>query len=132
MGLTPTQRSNFMTVASLTHSNVVRPAYPNYRISAGQRKRAQKLTLGVLFFSISICGLLYVFVTANIVTKGYKITNLSKQINELESTNKGLQVEVSNLKSINMLEAKSNDLQMVKAQKIEYVSLPGASAMLVK
>ena len=121
-----------MTVASLTHSNVVRPAYPNYRISAGQRKRAQKLTLGVLFFSISICGLLYVFVTANIVTKGYKITNLSKQINELESTNKGLQVEVSNLKSINMLEAKSNDLQMVKAQKIEYVSLPGASAMLVK
>jgi hypothetical protein len=53
-------------------------------------------------------------------------------MNELESINKGFQVEVSNLKSINILEAKSGDLQMVKAQKIEYVSLPGTSAMLVK
>jgi cell division protein FtsL len=121
-----------MTVASLTHSNVVRPTHSNYRISAGQKNKTKKLVVNVLLFSIFVCSLLYVFATTNIVAQGYKIRNLSKQVNESESTNKGLQVEVSNLKSINMLEAKSIDLQMVKAQKIEYVSLPGTSAMLVK
>jgi cell division protein FtsL len=121
-----------MTVAALTHSSVVRPNYSIYRMSAGQRKRAKKLMASILLFSIFICGFLYVFATTNIAAKEYKIRTLSKQMNELESINKGLQVEVSNLKSINILEAKSGDLQMVKAQKIEYVSLPGTSAMLVK
>lgn len=77
-------------------------------------------------------GFLYVFTTNNIAARGYKISDLQKQARELESINKTLQVEVSNLKSNNILEAKSNDLNMVKAQKIEYVSLSKTSAMLVK
>ena len=86
----------------------------------------------VLIFAIFLFGFLYVFATNNIAAKGYKISNLQKQTRELESINKTLQVEVSNLKSNNILEAKSNDLNMVKAQKIEYVSLSKTSAMLVK
>ena len=121
-----------MTVASLVHSNVVRPGCSVYRTYAGQKKRTRKFAVGILFFIICACALLYVFATTNIAAKGYEIRNLSKQANELESINKNLQVEVSNLKSVNILETRSDDLQMVKAQKIEYVSLPGSSAMLVK
>lgn len=121
-----------MTVASLVHSSVIRPNYSVYRRSAGRGIRAKKLVVGILFFSIIACGILYIFTTTNITAKGYKIKSLSSQANELESINKNFQVEVSNLKSVNILEAKSSDLQMVRAQKVEYVSLPGANAMLVK
>ena len=121
-----------MTVASLVHSSVIRPNYSVYRRSAGRGIKTKKLMVGILFFGIVVCGLLYIFVTTNIAAKGYKIRNLSGQASELESINKNFQVEVSNLKSVNILEAKSSDLQMVKAQKIDYVSLPQANAMLVK
>ena len=116
-----------MTVASLAHSNI-------YRAEIRRNKRAKKsfAFAYVLFFVIFVCGFSYVFVTNDIATKGYEIRSLTKQANELESTNESLQVEVSNLKSVNMLEAKSTDLQMVKAQKIDYVSLPMSSAMLIK
>jgi cell division protein FtsL len=120
-----------MTVASLAHSSVVRPSCYAGR-TQGEEKRAKKLVVGVLFLAIFVFGFLYVFVTTNIATKGYNIKSLSQKISELDSMNKNLQVEVSNLRSVNILEAKSNDLQMVKAQKVEYVSLPRASAMLVK
>jgi len=121
-----------MTVASLAHTNIVRSNSSIYRTNIGQEKKTRKFVVGVLFFVIFVCGLLYIFVTTNIATKSYKIRDLSIQINELESANKFFQVEVSNLKSVNILESKGSELQMVKAQKVEYVSLPRASALLIK
>lgn len=85
-----------------------------------------------MIFAVFIIGLGYVLTTNYIAAEGYAIKNLQKQVRELESINKSLQVEVSNLKSNNILEAKSNDLNMVKAQSIEYVSLTKTSAMLLK
>lgn len=121
-----------MTVASLVHSNIVRSHYSNYRAGAYQNKRAKRFLTYILIFAVFACGFSYLFVTNNIAAKGYEIRNLTKQANELSSTNKNLQVEVSNLKSINALGAKSNDLEMIKAQKIDYVSLPKSSALLVQ
>jgi hypothetical protein len=129
VGQTPTQVKTNMTVANLVHSNIVRPRCPIYRTESFRTAKAKRCTVGILVFAISLAGFLYVFATNNIAVKGYKISSLQKQANELETINKNLQVEVSNLKSINVLEAMSEDLEMVKAQKIEYVSLPKASAM---
>jgi len=121
-----------MTVASLAHSNIVRSNRSVYRANVGREKKTQRFAVSILLFVIFTCGFLYVFVTTNIATKDYKIRNLSQQVSELESINKNFQVEVSNLKSVNILEARGSELQMVKAQKVEYVSLPRASAILIK
>jgi hypothetical protein len=121
-----------MTVASLVHSNTARSRCSGYRAEARQNKKAKRFLTYVLVFMIFVCGFSYVFVTNNIVAKGYEIRNLVKQTNELDSVNKNLQVEVSNLKSINALGVRSNDLEMTKAQKVEYVSLPKSSALLVQ
>jgi len=118
-----------MTVANLVHSNIVRSRCSVYKTESFQTRKTRKCTAGVLIFTVLLAGFLYVFATNNIAVKGYKIRSLQKQSNELDTTNKSLQVEVSNLKSINVLEAMSEGLEMVKAQKIEYVSLPKASAM---
>jgi cell division protein FtsL len=121
-----------MTVASLVHSNIVNSRRSSYKTGTCQSKRAKRFLTYILIFAVLSCGFLYVFVTNNIAAKGYEIRSLTKQMNELNSVNKNLQVEVSNLKSINALGAKSSDLEMVKAQKVEYVSLPKSSALLVQ
>ena len=121
-----------MTVTSLVHSNIIRSHHSTRRIENRQSKKTKKFLIYVLIFAIFVCGLSYLFVANSIVAKGYEIQKLIKQTNELNSLNKNLQVEVSNLKSINFLGAKTNDLEMIKAQKIDYVSLPGSSALLVQ
>jgi cell division protein FtsL len=121
-----------MTVASLVHSNIVRSRCSGYRTEARQDKKIKRFLAWVFIFAVFVCGFLYIFVTNNIVAKGYEIRNLTKQANELDSINKNLQVEVSNLKSIHALGAKSDNLEMTKAQKIDYVSLPKSSALLVQ
>jgi cell division protein FtsB len=121
-----------MTVASLVHSNVVRSHRSVYGTGLREQKKARKCTACVLVLFIFVFGFLYVFATNSIAAKGYKIRSLSKQVGELESTNKDLQVEISGLNSVNILEAKVGQLEMIRVSKMEYVSLPRTSAMLVK
>lgn len=121
-----------MTVTSLVHSNVVRSHRSVYRAEFKVQKKTRKCAACALILTILLCGCSYVFITNNIAAKGYTIQNLTKQSNELNSINKSLQVEVSNLKSISALGEKSEDLEMIKAQKIDYVSLPKSSALLVQ
>ena len=87
--------------------------------------------VAVLFIAILAAGFLCVLQTNNITAGGYKIRNLQKQTNELEVINRTLQLDVSNLKSMNILQVKSETLDMVKARQIDYVSLPKSSAMLI-
>ncbi len=121
-----------MTVASLTHMNVVRSRRSVYSDGHKQTVRARKCVACVLVLFILVLGFLYIFTTNSIAAKGYKIRNLSKQANELESMNRDLQIEISELKSVNILEAKVGQLEMVKVSKTEYVSLPRTSAMLTE
>jgi len=121
-----------MTVASLVHTNVVRSHRSVYREEYNQRTKARKCTACILILFIFVLGFLYIFATNSIAAKGYKIRSLSQQANELESINKDLQVEISGLKSVNVLEAKVGQLEMIKVSRMEYVSLPRTSAMLVK
>ena len=121
-----------MTVTSLVHSNVVRSSRSVYRAEFKAQRKIRRCVACTLIAFLFICGILYIFITNNIATKGYTIKNLTKQAGELYAVNKNLQVEISNLKSINVLREKSNDLKMVKAQKIDYVSLPKSSALLVQ
>jgi len=119
-----------MTVATLAHSNIVHSR--SYRIEAGQSRKTKKCLACVLIIGIFVFGLAYVLEANNIAAKDYKISELQKEAKQTESLNKSIQIEVSNLKSINILEASSNNLRMVKAQKVDYVSSTRTSAMLAK
>ena len=120
-----------MTVISLVQTNILRSHSSVRRGVLSEQKRARRFMVAVLFITILAAGFLYVLQTNNITAGGYKIRNLQKQTNELEVTNRTLQLDVSNLKSMNILQVKSETLDMVKARQIDYVSLPKSSAMLI-
>jgi len=119
-----------MTVATLIHSNICRSRCSKSETS--RTKHAKKYLASILIFVIFIFGFLYVFETNNIAAKDYKIRELQKEARTIETLNKSLQIEISNLKSINILQANSKNLEMVKAEKVDYVSLPKSSAMLTE
>lgn len=121
-----------MTVASLVHTNIVRSHSSAYRSEVFQNKKTRRFLGIVLIFAIFVVGFLYVFQTNNTTAKGYTIEKLQKDLKDAETANKLLQIDVSNLESVSTLEAKSQGLNMIKAQQVEYVSLPKASALLIK
>jgi len=121
-----------MTVISLVHSNIVRSQSSAYREGTIAKSKSKKLLVIVLISAILICGLIYVLGVNSITTSGYKIRTLRKQMAELEGLNKNLQVTISDLKSMNVLESKTVNFGMIKAQNIEYLALPAANAVTLK
>lgn len=121
-----------MTVISLVQSNIVRFHSSLYKGEVSQKNKARKLLAMVLIGCIIIASLLYILQVNSIASQGFKIRDLKKQINELENRNKTLQVNISNLKSIGNLQSKTETFNMVKAQSIEYVTLPPVSVVVAK
>ena len=112
-----------MTVISLAHQNIVRSCSA-YKKEISQKNKARRFLAISLIFSIITAVFLYVLQVNNIASKDYKIRDLKKEIEKLEDKNRTLQVNISNLKSISVLQTKTETLDMVKAQNIEYVILP--------
>jgi len=115
-----------MTVISLVHSNIIR-SQSSVCEEKSQKIKTKKLLVLVLLFIILLSGFFYILQVNSMATKGYKITALKKQINDLEDKNKVLQINISDLKSINILQLKSESFGMMKAQAIEYLALPPAN-----
>jgi len=116
-----------MTVISLVHSNIIRSQSSVYREISVAKSKTKKLLVILLIFAILISGLVYVFGVNSITTKGYQIRTLRKQVAELETVNKNLEINISDLKSISVLESKTASFGMIKAQSIEYLALPSAN-----
>lgn len=121
-----------MTVISLVQSNIVRARSSAYKEKISQKNKARRLLAIVLVACIVLALFIYIFQVNSLASKGYKINGLKKKVEQLEDENKNLRIEISNLKSVNALEAKTKDFNMVKAQDIEYVILPPASVVVVK
>jgi len=121
-----------MTVISLVQSNIIRRGSSVHKERIFQKNKARKfLAILLIFFIISIC-FFYILQVNSLAAKSYKIRSLKKEINGLGEKNKALQVDISNLKSINVLQSKTQDFNMVKAQNIEYVTLPSDSVVAAK
>jgi hypothetical protein len=112
-----------MTVTSLIQSNIIRAKSSVFKQEASQKTKAIKLLVMFLIFSVAVVGALYILQVTTIATKGYEIRGLKKRIGELEDKNRTLQVGISNLKSINALQSKTESFNMIEAEKIEYVIL---------
>jgi hypothetical protein len=121
-----------MTVASLVHRNIVRSRSSAYKPEVFVSRKSKHAFAIILILGILAIGFLYVFQSNTITAKGYVIEGLQKELKDIETANKLLQIEVSNLESVSNLEAKTGSMEMIKAQHVDYVSLPKASALLVK
>lgn len=121
-----------MTVISLAQSNIVHPRSSAYKKEINQKQKTRRFLAIILIFCLISSVFLYVLQTNSIAAKGYKIRDFKKQIRELEDRNKTLQVNISNLKSINVLQSKTENLDMVKAESIEYVTLPLSGVVIAK
>lgn len=115
-----------MTVISLAHVNIVRSQVSNRREESSKIK-TKKLLVMLLIVSILVVGLFYIVQANSITTEGYKIRTLRKELAELEDKNKVLQINISDLKSINVLQSKTESFGMIKAQNIEYLAMPLAN-----
>lgn len=115
-----------MTVISLAHLNIIR-SQSSICGEKLQKTKTKKLLVMLLAFAVLISGLFYVLQVNSIATKGYKIAALKKQINDLGNKNKILQISISDLKSINALQLKSESFGMIKAQSVDYLALPPAN-----
>ncbi|MFZ5559346.1 MAG: hypothetical protein ACOZAL_00960 [Patescibacteria group bacterium] len=115
-----------MTVISLAHSNIVRSQISNWKEGSSKIK-TKKLLVLVLIFSILMIGLFYIIQANTITNNGYKIRALKKDSTQLEERNKNLQISISNLKSISVLESKTESFGMIKAQNVEYLAIPLAN-----
>lgn len=112
-----------MTVISLAHSNIsrlqTRARKESYSVS-----KTKKFLVIFLIFAIGLFGLIYILEVSSITSSGYKIKSLKKQLNELDKQTKTLQITISDLRSINVLQLKSENFGMMKAREIEYLAIP--------
>ena len=121
-----------MTVISLVQSNIIHRGSSAYKERVFQKNKARKfLVIFLIFLIISVC-FLYILQVNTLAAKSYKIRSLKKEISQLEEKNKILQVNISNLKSINVLQSKTEEFNMVRAQNIEYVTVPSGSVVAAK
>jgi cell division protein FtsB len=121
-----------MTVIGLAQSHIIHPHSSLSKEVISQREKTRRLLATILIFSIVVAVFLYILQINSIASSGYKIGDLKKEITKLENENKILQVDISNLKSIDVLQSMTKDLKMVKAQDIEYVTVPLSGVVLAK
>jgi len=77
---------------------------------------------GVMMLAlIVICGVLYLSQVNSLATKGYKVKDLENKVSHLESVNKKLQVEVTEMRSMANIEQRLVQLNMVPVGHVEYI-----------
>jgi len=93
------------------------------RKTISQKARESKFTVS-MFAGVLICaaGLLYVFQTSGVATKGYEISSYEKTLFELQRENKKMLVKIADLKAMNNLKNKSEKLSAIDYQEINYIT----------
>ena len=72
--------------------------------------------------SIIVFGILYVLQTNAVSTKGYALSDLERQISELNHETQGLAVQVAEQQSMRSLENRLKDTDLVAVDQVEYAS----------
>lgn len=85
--------------------------------------------LSLVVFTL-IFGLLYLYQTNSVSTKGYKIYEVEKQIKELENENRRLNVEIAKIQSIQNLQERAKQSGLVAVDKIDYLTNVGSAVAM--
>lgn len=108
-----------MTKYSLTSSDLC-------SAPKGGIKKCSKTIFGVLFVCLFVGALaLYLLQVNSIAAKGFEVRELEQQINELEEGNEKLAVRIIELKTMNELEGKVAQLEMVPIDNMAYYDTTG-------
>lgn len=98
-------------------------------------KKQQKISLRwtivnkVVLLLIICFSVYYVACTNDLTVKGFVIQDLKLQVNNLEETNKKLELSVYNLKNTENIDERAQKMKMVKVEKIDYITImPGGVA----
>lgn len=86
----------------------------------------------LVFILIIVTGIGYLLVANNTAIKGFEVKELENRITDLEDQNTDLELETIKLQSINVVEDKVNQSDMVKVAKIDYVSPTGSAVALAQ
>ena len=76
----------------------------------------------MLVVFIAFFGFLYVWQTNSVSTKGYAITDIEGQIRELNRENRSLQVKIAKNRSMQSIEERLDDMNLVAVNDIDYLT----------
>jgi len=86
-------------------------------------------SIGFLCLLMTIGIFIYIFEITTISTKGFKITELEKNIKVLEDENKKLTLELANQRKMSKFEEYGKGKNMVKIETVKYITLTSNVAM---
>ncbi|MBI4993059.1 MAG: hypothetical protein HZC26_02905 [Candidatus Magasanikbacteria bacterium] len=76
---------------------------------------------------VVVFGVMYVAQTNAISTKGYTMNDIEKQIQALEQENQKLEFEIANYRSMQSIQSRLTNLDLVASENIKYVTLTGSA-----
>lgn len=98
------------------------------QIKTNTKKKIKMISISTKILNVTLITLLFVFSFAYLVqmnslsTKGYQIKELESKISDLQQDSKDLELQVFELKSMDNIKSKVSQLNMVKVDKVEYLS----------
>ena len=80
-----------------------------------------KLNFGLWVFTLLLVfGVMYIFVANNLSTRGYEMKKIQQQLDQLSDINKKLEIEASELKSIESIKTEVKSLNLVPGSSVKY------------
>ena len=76
---------------------------------------------------VVVFGVMYVAQTNAISTKGYTMNDIEKQIQALEQENQKLEFEIATHRSMQSIQSRLLNLDLVAADSVKYVTLTGST-----
>lgn len=76
---------------------------------------------------VVIFGVMYVAQTNAISTKGYTMQDIERQIQALEQENQKLEFEIANHRSMQSIQSRLSNLNLVATDSVKYVTLTGSA-----
>jgi len=107
-------------VIALNRNNIIYSR--NQERALVKQSRNKKAIIFLLILFIALFGILYIVQVNSAATSGYKIQKYKNELMELQSNNKNLELKLSEVRSLEFLEGKIENLNMAKAEKIDYIS----------
>ena len=108
-------------------------AYSKKRQTLRQKKEAVRKILVSTSFRSILCvltvvfGFMYVWQTNTVSTKGYQISDLERQIQELGYETRKLEVDIAQYKSMQNLQERLSQTSLVLVTDVDYMTVVGTA-----
>lgn len=107
-------------VVSLSRRDFI---YPRFREQILYKNRSKKFIAYFLVLLIILFSVLCIVRANSVATGGYRIQEYQNELTGLRSENKNFELKLSEVQSPGFLEERIKDLNMVKIEKVEYLTI---------